>query len=638
MPTAFSIDFPRIVAVELAGSARKPRVKRVVVGDLADARNEDGTPVADKQGHLNAQVAKFVKDNKLAGGKHYLLVGPDAMRYRELRLAFSDKRQISRVLPYQVEGLIPNIPIDEMSLGHVILIQEPASTLLLVHAAEKEYIRQRIAALEVAGCSIESADSHLSGTINLGLLHPELGPAQPPALWIDFAGTTAAVFVVDKGKVQTARVFVSPYLAGASGQTATATASRDEAEQHRLEAEARARQVAAAMGELPTADSSTLPKAESVNMGAEQVADRIRHMSRDELDKFIHRVTIESRRTMAISRFDAEPARLVVSGLGHEGALITQRLGDSLGMEQSAAINLMDSVKRDAKRGEDSARLPDLGELTYLTGVALKGLGRDETHIDFRYGDLAAGTLMDYARTPLAFTATLALLFAGILFLVSFTHVRRYEADIAALRDHERGPRYYFEKVAFRDVDPGKLDSKEEQAQAKYADFPDNPAAEIESAYNKLLAHQKRKQGAVTDNFERPTPADQVLLAAMRAISDAKPSYDFAVTQIVIANNNLIMNCFTSLSETAEERQKAGVRDVEFDRLLASLRRMVATNPKLFIREGEGGGVDSNGGRPQEGPEGRKVDQIKFTIPLVKPVPPKKPTPSGAAAKGAPKQ
>jgi hypothetical protein len=433
-------------------------------------------------------------------------------------------------------------------------------------------------------------------------------------------------------------VFVSPYLAGASGQTATATASRDEAEQHRLEAEARARQVAAAMGELPTADSSTLPKAESVNMGAEQVADRIRHMSRDELDKFIHRVTIESRRTMAISRFDAEPARLVVSGLGHEGALITQRLGDSLGMEQSAAINLMDSVKRDAKRGEDSARLPDLGELTYLTGVALKGLGRDETHIDFRYGDLAAGTLMDYARTPLAFTATLALLFAGILFLVSFTHVRRYEADIAALRDHERGPRYYFEKVAFGKVDPSKFESKQEQAEGKYAEFPDSPAAEIESAYNKLLAHQKRKQGNVSDNFQRPTPADQVLLALMRAINEAKPSYDFAVTRIDIRNNALILRCFTSQSETPEERQKAGVRDVESDRLLSSLRKMVSSQPKMFVGEADGGGVKADlGGRAQDGPDGRKADEWTYTIPVVKPEPPKRPVTPSAVGKGAPK-
>ena len=626
MPVAFSIDFPRIAAVELAGSTRKPRIKRVVVGELTEPRNEDGTPLADKQGHLNAQVAKFLKDNKLASGKAYLLVGPDAMRYRELRLAFSDKRQISRVLPFQVEGLIPNIPIEDLALGHIILSQEADNTLLLVQAAEKAYIRQRLTALEEGGASIEAADSHLSGTLNLGLLHPSLAADKPAALWLDFAGTTAAVFIVDAGKVQTARVFVSPYLAGRGAD------ARDEADTHRREAEARARELAGATGELPPSDSATLPRAESANMGAEQVADRIRHMSREDLEAFIHRVVIEARRTLAISRFDSEPQRLVVSGLGDEGPDIANLLGTELGIGPYEDIKLLDSLKHPAKHGQ-SARLPDIGELTYLCGVALKGLGRDVSGIDFRYGDLAAGTTMDYARTPLAFTATLALLFGGILFLVSFTHVRRYETDIAALRDHERGPRHYFERVAYRDVNPEKVKGWPRQAQSEveYTPVEEDPATEISINYNKLLAHQKRLQGVVTDNFERPAPADQVLLALLRAINEAKPSYDFAINRIDIRNNNVTMRCFASISETSEERRKLGARDLEdFDRVLNALQAMVRANPKLFADAPK----PNPGLRAQEGIDGRQANEWTFDVPLVKAQRPKTATPAGAP-KGA---
>ena len=172
MPTAFYIEYPRITAVELTGSGRKPRLKRVVVGDLPEPLNEDGTLMVDRQGYLNAQVANFVRENKLGGGKCYLLAGPEAMRYRDITLAFADVRQIDKVLQFQVEGVIPNIPIEDLTIGYNILHRTPEGARLLVHAAEKDYIRQRIIALEEAGCSVEAVDSHLSGTLNLGLLHP----------------------------------------------------------------------------------------------------------------------------------------------------------------------------------------------------------------------------------------------------------------------------------------------------------------------------------------------------------------------------------------------------------------------------------------------------------------------------------
>jgi len=613
MTIAFSIDFPRIVAVEVTGSAKKPRLKRVAVGELAEPRNEDGTMVADRQAHLNGQVAKFIKENKLASGKQYLLVGPDAMRFRDLRLAFSDKRQINRVLPFQVEALIPNVPIEEMSLGYIPLLKEPEGSLLLVHAADKSYIRQRLTALEEAGCSIEGIDSHLSGTLNLGLLHPELAADKPPTLWLDFAGTTAAVILLDHGNVQAARVFVSPYLAGASGATATATDAKSVADQARREAEARAREIAAKNATdsvtLPGGDSTSLPKGESVNMGAAQVADRIRHMSRDDLMKFIQRVGVEARRTLAMSRHDAEPARLVVSGLGAQGGDLATLLSNELQLESGTAIALMDSV---SSKGEVSA--PDLGELTYLTGVALKGLGRDLTGIDFRYGDLAPGTLLDYARTPLAFTATLALLFGGILFLVSYTHVRRYEADILYLRDQEPGLRYYFDKVAFKDVDKTKKASKQVLAERTYTVDEEDAANEITTNHKKLADHQKRLEGKTTDNFERPVPADVVLSLVLKTISDAKPSYDFALLRVDVKNNNLNLVFLASQSETPEDlKGVGGVK--EADRMFDAFRKLTRSDPKMFQDEPK----LSYGARTQPGPGGRNADVVTLQIPLVKP-------------------
>ena len=612
MATAFYIEYPRITAIELAGTARKPKVKRVVVGDLLEPRNDDGTLIADRQGYLNEKVAAFVKEHKLAGGKAYLLAGPDAMRYRELKLAFADKRQIDRVLQFQVEGVIPNIPIDQLAIGYNILSSEPDGARLLVHAADKDYIRQRITALEEAGCSVEAVDSNLSGTMNLGLLHAQFAKGTTPALWLDFAGTAATVSIVQDGEVQTSRVFLSPYLAGASGATASAEDAKAAARKAQEEAEQRAREFQGS-----STDSVNLPKSESVNIGEGEVADRIRHMSRDELDKFIRRVAIEARRTLMISSYDAHPERLVVSGLGTEGDKLTKLLAAELEMPEATAIELMDSV--DPRR---DLQTPDVGELTYLCGVALKGLGRDYTGIDFRYGDLAPGTLLDYAKTPLAFTATLVLLFAGIMFLVNYAQARDYEKNIAALRNQDRGPEYFF-KAAFYHVDESTKPTPEVAKERSYPANPEAPGDEIRLAHKRLKDHQKRLQGQVEDNYVRPHPADQILAQILKTIESAKPSYDFALLKLQVLETGVTIEYMASLTETQAERDRMGVGTmVEADRMFDAFRKLTAEKPEWF----EGDPEQTQSSRGQDGPEGRKADQMTLKLKLKKIEPPKKTT------------
>ncbi len=614
MPTAVYIEYPRITAIEMTGSARKPRIKRVLVGALPEGRNEDGTPIADKQGHLNTAVETFLKENKIGGGKLYLLVGPEGMRYRDIHLAFSDRRQIDRVLQFQVEGVIPNVPIEEMTLGYNILRADPEGAHLLVHAADKDYVRSRIIALEEAGLVVEGGDSHLSGTLNLGMLHPEFAPDTPPTLWLDFAGTIATVAEVHEGKVASARVFVSPYLAGASGGTVAADGVKGAARAAQEEAEVRAREF---LGD----EGATLPASDSVNIGEEEVADRIRHMSREQLDKFLNRVAVEAKRTLLMSNLEQEPQRLVVSGLGAAGDDIAGQLGEQLELRDARAIELLESVNPVGKDGEAKVNLPDLGEMSYLAGVALKGVGRDYTQINFRYGDLAAGTLFDYAKTPLAFTATLTLLFAGILFLMSFTHARNYEKHIADLRDGgvgAPGPRDYYDR-AFKtatELKDTRADMKDLKIPA-YPANPEDPAQEIHSTHAALRKHIDYLKGETDDNYEWPHEADQIMAEVLRTIQRAVPSYDFALVKFQITGSILRLEYYVSLSETPEEKQKLGVpasyRDyTEDERIFAELRLMADANKKWFKDRPR----QDNVGNPIDNPAGKKVQLIRQSFEL----------------------
>jgi hypothetical protein len=296
-------------------------------------------------------------------------------------------------------------------------------------------------------------------------------------------------------------------------------------------------------------------------------------------------------------------------------------LGEELALADTLAIDLMDAVNPAGKGG--AAKLPDVGELSYLAGVALKGVGRDYTKINFRYGDLAAGTLFDYAKTPLAFTATLALLFAGILFLMSFTHARQYEKQIFDLRDGDngRGVEYFF-KDSFRYAEQLKKSKPELEIKVpSYNRVEDDPAAEIRNAHKKLREHQKFLQGETKDNYLRPHPADEIMAEVFKAIAAAHPSYDFTLLKVQIAPTSVRIEYLASLTETDKERQKlpADLRDLqESERLYAAFGAMVVKNPAWF--SGSPGVVPGTG---IKGPEGREVRPYTLTFTLNKVQPPK---------------
>ncbi len=433
-------------------------------------------------------------------------------------------------------------------------------------------------------------------------------------------------------------MFVSPYLAGATGQTSNAqeakdagkVAAADALDGYVLATDDEASSGDTSRGEaidesetLPGNDSVSLPENESVNIGAAQVADRIHNMSRDELLKFVNRVSVEARRTLFMSQVAAAPTRLVVSGLGKEGGRLAELLGNELRLENTESIDLMDSIVPRDRDGNPKVEYPDLGAITYLSGVAIKGVGRDYTKIDFRYGDLAAGTMFDYAKTPLAFTATLVLLFAGIMFLLAYSESRRYEGYIASIRDNELGPKYWFDRSYefFDKKTQGKELPTKYKKTVNYTRLDEDPAQEIRNTEKKLKDHLTWLQGNETTDYVKPWPADEILKTILATLDSAKPSYDFAILSLNIQDSSVRLEIMVSLQETAEERKKLGAPNMPEDRrVIEALRKMVEAHPKWFESEAR----ETGRAKTETGSDGRQAKRMTLTIPLNKPAVPKK--------------
>ncbi|MEE9311469.1 MAG: hypothetical protein V3V10_03550, partial [Planctomycetota bacterium] len=459
------------------------------------------------------------------------------------------------------------------------------------------------------------------------------------------------VSIVDDGHVLTSRVFMSPYLAGV---TAQAGDIKDKARELEEEATAHAEAFHDDESEnLPGTDSvSELPESESVNIGAEEVANRIDHMSQEQLAKFISRVAIEARRTMYSHNYGEDPQRLVVSGLGYAGDALANQLGEELALSDSRSIDLMETVNPRGKDAQPKVEVPDIGELSYLTGVAMKGVGRDISGIDFRTGSLAAGTTFDYARTPLAFTATLALLFGGIMFLISYVNVDRLNKDISRLvKKSAKNPDYETPKDLFDHAyvqdwkkesgdkkaayeafqEYKKTRTKKEKGDMTYRAMPDDPAQEIRNTYNKL-DRQIKRLGGKPDNsdsskkYPTPHPRDKILELVLNTIEKGGPSYDFALLKIDISERKLSVDMFVSANEPKKELKKYG-NISEANRMIKAFKDMVKAQKlkvkaekdkekakKLDWFESE---VDPKRGNSSTGAEGRTVIKLTLSIDLV---------------------
>ncbi len=81
----------------------------------------------------------------------------DRTSIRHLRLPFGEKSQVEKVLPFEVEGLVP-FDMEDMELRHRVLELAPGDSEVLVAMVERTGLEEMIAALAAAGADPRSVD------------------------------------------------------------------------------------------------------------------------------------------------------------------------------------------------------------------------------------------------------------------------------------------------------------------------------------------------------------------------------------------------------------------------------------------------------------------------------------------------
>ncbi len=94
-------------------------------------------------------LSLFFAEHGLSKEEVVAAVPGDLLITREISVPFRERSKIEKILPYEMEPLVP-FPIDELDLGYRILRQEQGKSDLLVYALPKTILDQRAQLFEAA--------------------------------------------------------------------------------------------------------------------------------------------------------------------------------------------------------------------------------------------------------------------------------------------------------------------------------------------------------------------------------------------------------------------------------------------------------------------------------------------------------
>lgn len=439
------------LAVRVEGSASKPRLTHAseLIYDIPETYDDgDPIPFDEKLDIQRDDLKKWLKTEGFTSGVVSLFVPHRDVILRELQVDFSDRRQIDKIIAFQVEGVIPSTPIEDLAVTYHVMESGDNGSRLLVAAAHINPVTDHLNDLEDIRVTPQMADSGVGGALTLRTLVPELANADVPTLWIDLQETHAMISVLEGEGIRTVRVVRVPAEvvselreAARSSAEAERAAVAEAAEQDTdaedggedsAEASDRAPIVVMAENqsdepsaevELPVDDqvAATAPE----NLPAPIAQQSVSTASDDaRVDALKRMLSVEARRVILSSASDAPIERVIVTGVPASLERLMSGLQTGLGVSDLRFVDVVDDLIPRTKNGERSVDLPPSGLMSALTGVALRGLGVKGSEMDFLTGELSPTDTFDEIRVPLLSGLSLALVLVLLAFYITWREYR----------------------------------------------------------------------------------------------------------------------------------------------------------------------------------------------------------------------
>ncbi len=437
--TAIFINEREAIAVRVDGSAKKPKLTRAGRIEFEPVLpGDDGLPPSEEAvfDSQMIQLKAWLKQSKFGGGNVILCADPASVILRDLKVAFTERRQIDKVIAFQVEGVIPSIDIEDLAVTYTMLEKEADGSRLLVAAAHREPLRDALELLDDSGIVPVMADSTVGGALNLRALSPELSNTPKPTLWVDLQGDWALIAVLEGTTILGMRMIRVPAAATAEMQAAADAAAvgsadaddaplvvmddGDESEDGSEEAEWPDSN-AGWPAEKSQSDAPQAPLSAEAQAAVEEASDRGQALLR--------MLVTEARRSILSAQAAGAISRVIVSGVPAGLAPISKLIQAELGIDAVTVIDLIDSMVPKSRKGQPKVDLPPSLMVPVLAGVALKGLGGDASGMDFLTGDLSPADAFEQSKSALAIGVTVLFLICGVVLMLVIREGQRIDQE-----------------------------------------------------------------------------------------------------------------------------------------------------------------------------------------------------------------
>ena len=153
----------KLIAIDLGSHRVKLAVyeggfNRYQLEQVLAARVEQDEAEAPTQGARLAALADLLKEVPVGGRPAFAAAWPaELASMRHLTLPFGDKAQVDKVLPFEVEGLVP-FDLEDVELRHRLVRQEGNESEVLVTMVEREPLMAWLSSLHAIGADPRTVD------------------------------------------------------------------------------------------------------------------------------------------------------------------------------------------------------------------------------------------------------------------------------------------------------------------------------------------------------------------------------------------------------------------------------------------------------------------------------------------------
>ncbi len=391
-----------VTLVEIEGSPRKYRVRRYVSREMpGEGGAAEGEVVAET---VNAVLreAKAQQDTMVA------TIDPMSVVIREISVPFLQEDQIRRVLKFEAEAHLHNYAIEDVVVDYVKVGELGQESRVLIFAAPKDRLRERLASVRKAGVDPMHLDFEVAALYNAALAAGAF-ESHPHAILLDVGANTTKILFVRDGTLRACRVLRT------GTESITRMLSRDLATD-RDTARDRARLGDAA----PREDDLLQPlELEEERPETEQSAESLENaIVVQRQDDFLARVHREATRSLAVASAAGSVDAVYLTGGGSLAPGMAERIEERFGIP----VLRLDFLG-DGEHGIPAADRERVNAgMGVALGCALKLLGPTGIDLEFRRDDLRYTRKFDLIKVPLASTVSLIFI---LLFLTWLSYKNR---------------------------------------------------------------------------------------------------------------------------------------------------------------------------------------------------------------------